>query len=324
MGRGDSLTAAEIQLIMERYDAKCMNFKDAPKANGSTDPDHDDFAAVVNEVFAETRPNFGKKSQSTQFCSVTMLRWAKLCDISFTGLVSAGDYRSSALSNWRNMISNIAGWLGLIHASERKIRPALMFNCDDTTLFLDQKNTKHRTLVSNKSKARGRALHLLFSLSVNRKNRANQRSSKHYAHRQRTVKVNCVTSAIGKLVCTVIQIQNYEITRVQVTKLTDGIYLVVRQVPQVKFLSLLTRRKNAASTIPHAGAFGMGLARGARTPLRARARCVVEPELEGGIRQNTPRIGWRPLKTEPESGDLLIFFPHGGTDFSSLVQTLIH
>jgi hypothetical protein len=228
MGRGDSLTAPEIELIKERYDSMCMNFKSAPKSNGTTDPDHDDFARLVNEVFAETRPNFGKKSQSTQFCQVTMLRWAKLCDISFVGLVPAGDYRSSALSNWRNMISNIAGWIGVIHASERKIRPALMFNCDDTTLFLDQKNTKHRTLVSNKAKARGRALHLSFSLSINRKNNRSSRSSKHYAHRQRTVKVNCVTSAIGKLVCTVIQIQDYEITRVQVTQLIAGVYLVLQ------------------------------------------------------------------------------------------------
>jgi hypothetical protein len=157
-----------------------------------------------------------------------MLRWAKLCDISFAGLVSAGDYRSSSLYNWRNMIGNIAGWLGLIHASERKVRPALMFNCDDTTLFLDQKKTKNRTLVSNKAKAKGRAMHLSFSLSVNRKNTGSQRTSKHYAHRQRTVKLNCVTSAIGKLVCTVIQISDYEITTVQVTQLIEGVYLVLQ------------------------------------------------------------------------------------------------
>ncbi len=228
MGRGDSLTAEEIEIIKERYDLMCRNFKNAPKANGLTDPNQDDFAALVNEVFAETRPSFGKKSLSTQFCTVTMLRWAKLCDISFSGLVSAGDYRSSALSNWRNMISNIAGWLGLIHASDRKIRPALMFNCDDTTLFLDQKKLKQRTLVSNNAKARGRALHLSFSLSVNRKNQGKKRTSKHFAHRQRTVKVNCVTSAIGKLVCTVIQIQDYDITRVQVTTLIAGVYLVLQ------------------------------------------------------------------------------------------------
>ena len=36
-------------------------------------------------------------------------------------------------------------------------------------------------------------------------------------------------------------------------------------------------------TIPHAGALGMGLAPGARNPLRARARCVVEPGLEGVV-----------------------------------------
>jgi hypothetical protein len=213
MGRGDSLTVQEISRIQDLYDAKCRNFKNAPKANGSTDPDVDDFAATVNEVFAETRPDFGQKSLSSQFTTATMLRWAKICDISFIGLVSAGDYRSSALSNWRNMISNIAVWVGLIHASpERKVRSAFMYNCDDTTLFLDQKKTKHRTLVSNSAKARGRKLHLSFSLSVNRKNHARQRSSKHFAHRQRTVKLNCVTSATGDLVCTVIQISDYAIT----------------------------------------------------------------------------------------------------------------
>ena len=227
MGRGDSLTEVEIRLIKERYDQKCRNFKDAPKANGSTDPNLDDFAGTVNEVFAETRPTYGKKSLSTQFTPPTMLKWAKLCDISFAGLVSAGDYRSSALSNWRNMISNIAGWLGLIHASERKIRSALMFNCDDTTLFLDQKKQTGRTLVSNAAKAKGRAMHLSFSLSINRKNHATQRSSKHYAHRQRTVKLNCVTRATGKLVCTVIQINDYAITSVKVDELIPGIFLVL-------------------------------------------------------------------------------------------------
>jgi hypothetical protein len=228
MGRGDGLTEVEIGLIKERYHQKCRNFKNAPHSTGSNDPNIDDFAATVNEVFAETRPTYGKKSMSTQFTSPTMLRWAKLCDISFAGLVSAGDYRSAALSNWRNMISNIAGWLGLIHASERKIRSALMFNCDDTTLFLDQKKQAGRTLVSNDAKKKGRAMHLSFSLSINRKNHATQRSSKHYAHRQRTVKLNCVTSATGKLVCTVIQISDYAITRVQLTELTPGIFLVLQ------------------------------------------------------------------------------------------------
>ena len=229
MGRGDALTAQEISRIKDLYDAKCRNFKDAPKANGSTDADVDDFAATVNEVFAETRSHPGHKSLSSQFTPATMLKWAKVCDISFTGLVPAGDYRSSALSNWRNMISNIAVWVGVIHASpERKVRAAFMYNCDDTTLFLDQKRAKHRTLVSNTAKARGRKLHLSFSLSLNRKNHASQRSSKHYAHRQRTVKLNAVTSATGELVCTVIQISDYEITRVQVVKLSTGIYMVLQ------------------------------------------------------------------------------------------------
>ncbi len=72
-----------------------------------------------------------------------------------------------------------------------------------------------------------------------------------------------------------------------------------------------------AFPIPRAGAFGIGLAPGARTPLRARARCDSEPGMEGVIRQNTPKQGWRPLKTEPQPGDLPIFF-------STVVHTLNH
>ena len=68
-------------------------------------------------------------------------------------------------------------------------------------------------------------------------------------------------------------------------------------------------------TIPHEGAFGIGLAPGADTPLRSRARCDSEPGLEGVIRQNTPKKGWRPLKREPQPSDLPIFFFHGGADF---------
>jgi hypothetical protein len=71
-----------------------------------------------------------------------------------------------------------------------------------------------------------------------------------------------------------------------------------------------------AFTIPRAGAFGIGLAPGARTPLRARALCDSEPGMEGVIRQNTPKQGWRPLKTEPQPGDLPIFFFHGGPYFN--------
>jgi hypothetical protein len=109
------------------------------------------------------------------------------------------------------------------------VRPCFLFNADDTTCFLDQKRQKNRTLVTDNSKARNRALNLSFSLSINRKNKGNKRNSKHYAHRQRTIKLNCVTSAIGKLVCVVVQITDYDISSVAVKRCGDSIfYLVLR------------------------------------------------------------------------------------------------
>ena len=69
------------------------------------------------------------------------------------------------------------------------------------------------------------------------------------------------------------------------------------------------------------GRVGNGACARRAPPSAARARCVVEPGLEGVIRQNTPKKGWRPLKTEPQPGDLPIFFFHGGSYFKSLGLT---
>jgi hypothetical protein len=250
MGRGDAITEDEIQRIKTLYNQKWgMNPKNAPLSTGIANAKEDDFAACVNEVFEITRKGFAGKKVVESFSNATLKKWATLCDVSFSSLVSAGDYRSSALSNWRNMISNLAVWLGVLGAGERKVPYAFIFNADDTTIFLDQKKKNVKTLVPNSAKKRFRNMGLSFSLDVHRKNRIKNRNLKNFSHKQRTIKLLCVTAGSGDLVCTVIQISDRDIKEQSFMCLTKGVYMMLlpksgmqdATTPKIKYVTQMYR-----------------------------------------------------------------------------------
>jgi hypothetical protein len=64
MGRGDTLSDWEFNEIKTRYEQRSRSFKDAPQSGLKKDSEEDDFAAVINEVFAESRS--GKKKNRAE------------------------------------------------------------------------------------------------------------------------------------------------------------------------------------------------------------------------------------------------------------------
>jgi hypothetical protein len=64
MGRGDTLSEWEFNEIKTRYEQRCRSFKDSPQSGLKKDSEEDDFAAVIDAVFAESRS--GKKKNRAE------------------------------------------------------------------------------------------------------------------------------------------------------------------------------------------------------------------------------------------------------------------
>jgi len=79
MGRGDTLSDWEFQEIQLRYEQRSRSFKDAPDSKLTNDSETDDFAAVINEVFAESRTGQHKQKRTAE---VTLFVGLDFCAVS--------------------------------------------------------------------------------------------------------------------------------------------------------------------------------------------------------------------------------------------------
>lgn len=66
MGRGDTLSEWEFEEIKSRYEQRSRSFKDAPESKLKKDSEVDDFAATINDVFAESRSGQQKQKQRAE------------------------------------------------------------------------------------------------------------------------------------------------------------------------------------------------------------------------------------------------------------------
>lgn len=109
IGRGDTLSQWEFQQIKERYDQRCRSFKDAPQSKLKNDSEEDDFALVINAVFAESR--VGKKKSKAE----VKLQSLFVCIVFSFSLSST--FRTASFENGRSKwkSQNKAQFLDQIH-----------------------------------------------------------------------------------------------------------------------------------------------------------------------------------------------------------------
>jgi hypothetical protein len=226
MGRGDTLSPWEFEEIKSRYITRCRNYKDVPESQLTNDSKNDEFAAVINEVFGESRVELKRKKTVEEYSNFCIRKWAKAMEVVSTGTVPGSDSRSSAVGDWRNMISSLVMWLAVVTGFSKRIPVACQYNMDDTTVFLEQRIGKRkRTYVAKSVKDALHGKNLSFSFGVTKSKREKQR--KKAANTQaRTVKILFCSCADGTPVCTVVKIKDESITQFKLQKITDSFYIV--------------------------------------------------------------------------------------------------
>jgi hypothetical protein len=226
MGRGDTLSPWEFEQIKTRYITRCLNYKDVPESQLTNDSKNDEFAAVINDVFGESRVELRKKKTAEEYSNICIRRWAKAMDVVSTGTVPGSDSRSAAVGDWRNMISSLVMWLAVVTGFTKRIPFACQYNMDDTTVFLEQrigKRTKTHVHKSVKDALRGKNLSFSFGVTKSKREKTRKKAANTQA---RTVKILFCSCADGTPICTVVKIKDESITQFKMQKITDSFYIV--------------------------------------------------------------------------------------------------
>jgi hypothetical protein len=225
MGRGDTLSAWEFEQIKTRYTTRCSNYKDVPESQLTNDSKNDDFAAVINDVFGESRVELKRKKTAEEYSNCCIRKWAKAMEVVSVGTVPGSDSRSAAVGDWRNMISSLVMWLAVVTGFSKRIPFACQYNMDDTTVFLEQRIGKNkRTYAAKSVKDALRNKNLSFSFGVTKSKREKKR--KKAANTQaRTVKILFCSCADGTPICTVVKIKDESISQFQLQKISDSFYI---------------------------------------------------------------------------------------------------
>jgi hypothetical protein len=118
-----------------------------------------------------SRVELKKKKTAEGYSNTCIRKRARAMEVVKVGTVPGSDSRSSAVGDWRNMISSLVMWLAVVTGFSWPIPSACMYNMDDTTVFLEQRIGKNRkTYVPQSVKNALRGKNLSFFLVIQRAN----------------------------------------------------------------------------------------------------------------------------------------------------------
>ncbi len=199
IGRGDTLSEAQLQQARKMFDVKAVNFKASPT--------YDDWGRILAEVAGKSLVDRLTKFGGYSFPFLREM--AKIVAIRPLRVSPATAARILAVGDYRNHISCAATWLAATRF--HSIAPACMYSMDDTKLILEMTLGKIVTCLQSKENIK-ESKEKTIGFSV--------------AHKEGEVPMNCkpvkllaVVGGAGQCPCKIIKIVSDKVTEPSLTRL---------------------------------------------------------------------------------------------------------
>ncbi len=199
IGRGDTLSEAQLQQARTMFDVKAANYKASPT--------YDDWGRILAEVAGKSVVDRLTKFGGYSF--VFLQQMAKKVAIRPLRVSPATAARILAVGDYRNHISCAATWLAATRF--HSIAPACMYSMDDTKLILEMNLGKMVTALQSAENIKD-AKEKTIGFSVAHKEGEIPTNCK-------TVKLLAVVGGAGQCPCKVIKIVSDKITEPSLTRL---------------------------------------------------------------------------------------------------------
>jgi hypothetical protein len=199
IGRGDTLTDAQLQQARKLFDIAAMNYK--------ASPDFDDWGKILARVAGKSAEDIASKFGGYSFDFLKQV--SEKVGIRPLRVSASTAARILAVGDYRNHISCMATWLAATRF--HSIAPACIYSMDDTKLILEMNLGKLVTCLQSKENIKD-AKEKTIGFSV--------------AHKEGEVPTNCkpvklltVVGGLGQSPCKIIKIVSDKVTEPSLTRL---------------------------------------------------------------------------------------------------------